>query len=85
MTVGLYFIEVSDKNYLMGLGVITLIATILIVFIIVKTLKHPFPKLAKYVKNSHKKGTSMGELRSSLVDAGWPEHVVDYELKRFSK
>ena len=83
MTVNLYFISMSEQTYLMSLAAVTLAATFFIVFLTVKKMKSPYPKLSKFVKNSFENGKGLSQIRDSLVNAGWDVNVVDNELRKF--
>ena len=83
MSVNLYFISMSEQTYLMSIAAITLAATFFIVFLTVKRMKNPYPKLSKFVKNSFENGNGLIQIRDSLVNAGWDENVVDNELRKF--
>jgi len=40
------------------------------------------PNLEKYVKKARKEGFSDTEIRTKLIESGWPENIVDEVLKK---
>jgi hypothetical protein len=60
---------------LLGAGVVT--------FFAVKKAHHPYPKLVSYIKSSLDEGRNKSQIRNSLLRAGWPQNIVDDELKKY--
>lgn len=79
-------ISMTETAYLIGLGALTLIATLIIVFLTIRIIKHPYPNLANYVKHAKGNGHDHSTIRKTLTNSGWPENIVNYELdKHFKK
>ncbi len=76
-------LSMPGKTYLVVLIIVTLAATAFILYLTLRNLKTPFPKLGKYIKNASNDGVGKGEMRKSLIDSGWPGNVVDDELKKY--
>ncbi|MBW2984117.1 PGF-pre-PGF domain-containing protein, partial [Candidatus Woesearchaeota archaeon] len=78
-------ITISEHRYLIALGLVVLVATIITAYHVVSRIKHPYPKLSKYIKLSLDKGKNKNKIKKELVDSGWPENIVNDELKKYKK
>ncbi|MBW2980017.1 S8 family serine peptidase [Candidatus Woesearchaeota archaeon] len=55
------------------------------VFYTIERARHPYPKLAKYVKHSMDIGKNKARIKKELLDSGWPLNLVEEELRKYKK
>ncbi|MBW2980016.1 S8 family serine peptidase [Candidatus Woesearchaeota archaeon] len=82
---GLPVIKLTRKEYLTMLGLATFIATLVIISLTLSRMRSPYPKLSKYVKLSFEHGQKKSKIRKTLIETGWPKHIVDYEINKYEE
>ncbi len=82
MTVTIGFISMSEQAYLVALISVTVIVSLVIIYLTIKKYKSPFPELTRYVSQAAKSGKKKSEIKELLLMHGWPEKAVNYELSK---